>query len=428
MAAPLRIALISEHASPLAVVGGVDAGGQNVYVEQVARHLARAGHQVDVLTRRDDRRLAATVDVRPGFRVVHIDAGPPEFVRKEELLQTMPAFMRAAEQWLQHSVPYDVVHANFFMSGLVGLRLKRRFGVPLAVTFHALGLVRREHQGTADAFPPERIEIERTLVREADRVVAECPQDVADLKRLYGATDARMTTIGCGVDVRQFCPMPREEAQARLGLPPCDFTILQLGRIVPRKGIDNVIRALPLLDPALGGVRLVVVGGDGPDPQGTPEIARLQTLAQQYGVADRVTFTGRRDRAALRCCYAAADVFVTTPWYEPFGITPLEAMACGTPVIGSAVGGIAHTVRDQVTGALVPPRDPAALAIAIDRLRADPALGRRWGRAGIERVRRHFTWDVVTADLMRMYRRLRPVHARGQRPALAVVPGEAAAR
>jgi D-inositol-3-phosphate glycosyltransferase len=405
---PLRIALISEHASPLAVQGGVDAGGQNTYVAHVARSLAKLGHHVDVLTRRDDPALPAAVDLRPGVRVLHIPAGPPRFVPKEQLLPHMPAFTRAARQLLAHSVPYDVVHANFFMSGLVGLRLKASFGLPLVMTFHALGHVRREHQGPCDGFPPERIAIEERIVRGADRVVAECPQDRLDLLRLYGADDRRIVTVPCGVDLKEFAPVERALARRRLGLAPDDFVVLQLGRLVPRKGVDNVVQAVAQLR-HIPKLKLLIVGGDAaePDEALTPEIGRLRALAREGGVADRVIFTGQRRREQLPECYCAADVFVTTPWYEPFGITPLEAMACGVPVIGAAVGGIKFSVADGVTGFHVPPRDPAALAARIEQLHAQPALARALGRAGIRRVRALFTWDRVAGELAEVYQGVR---------------------
>ena len=401
---PLRIALISEHASPLAAIGSVDAGGQNIYVRNVAKCLARTGHHVDVLTRRDDPALLATVDVRPGMRVVHVPAGPPRFVRKEQLLMHMPAFANAACELFQNSVDYDVVHANFFMSGLVGLRLKELFGVPMAMTFHALGLVRQEHQGSDDGFPPLRIDIERCIVRNADRLIAECPQDAIDLQRLYGARPQAVSTVPCGVDPAEFPATCKATARRTLGLGDDEFVILQLGRMVPRKGVDNVIRALALL-PRETRARVLVVGGESrePDPKLTPEIGRLQKLADDLGVGDRVTFTGQRPRQELPDCYAAADVFVTTPWYEPFGITPLEAMACGTPVIGSAVGGIKHSVVDGVTGFLVPPRHPAALAERLRQLHANPWLRQAMGRAGVRRVLANFTWDRVAADLADIY-------------------------
>lgn len=407
-AAGLHVAMISEHASPLALAGGVDAGGQNVYVMQVARSLARAGHQVEVLTRRDDPMVPSVVDLVRGVRVHHIQAGPPRFVPKEELLPHMPAFAEVAQRVLSLRQPCDVLHANFFMSGAVGLVLRKRMGLPLVTTFHALGLVRREHQGDADRFPPERIDIERTLAHESDRVIASCPQDESDLLRLYGVPPQRMTSVPCGVDTQALRPGDRAEARRRLGWPLGAFIVLQLGRLVPRKGIDTVVEAFALLPRELD-TRLYIVGGGSaePDEAVTPEIGRLRGLAQTLGVAGRVTFTGRRDRDQLRDHYLAADVFVTTPWYEPFGITPLEAMACGTPVIGSNVGGIRYTVLEGVTGHLVPPRDPEALAARLLNLQQNPAHAAAMGRAGVRRVRTQFTWDLVAARLARVYADLR---------------------
>jgi D-inositol-3-phosphate glycosyltransferase len=300
------------------------------------------------------------------------------------------------------------VHANFFMSGLVGLRLQQRFGVPLVMTFHALGLVRREHQGAADGFPLARIDIERRIVREADSVIAECPQDKADLLRLYGADPGRIAIVPCGVDLTQFRPGDKAAARRELGLADDEFVVLQLGRLVPRKGIDNVIRAVARLPRAIK-PRLVVVGGDAPEPDErlTPEIGRLRRIAAECGIADRVVFTGQRQRDRLRACYVAADVFASTPWYEPFGITLLEAMACGTPVVGSAVGGIKHSVLDGVTGFLVPPQDPGALAERLAQLQAHPLLREALGHAGVRRMRSMFTWDRIAGELAEVYRALR---------------------
>jgi len=423
----LRIALISEHASPLAAAGGTDAGGQNIYIDHVARCLAAAGHRVDVLTRRDSTAQLSMAPLAPGARVLHLNAGPARPVPKEELLPYMPEFTENAHRLFAQGLPYDVIHANFFMSGWVGLALRQRHRVPLVTSFHALGLVRREHLGDADAFPEERIAIERTLAQQSDRVIAACPQDEADLMRLYGAPPDRMTNVPCGVDVAALRPGDRRQARERLGLPVDEFIVLQLGRLVPRKGIDNVVRALALLPNGAGGdgaprVRLVVVGGGStlPDETVTPEIGHLRRLAAELGVASQVQFAGRADRDQLRDWYAAADVYVTTPWYEPFGISALEAMACGIPVIGSAVGGVPYTVQHGITGFIVPPRDPGSLAARLEELRRRPALGVAMGRAGVRRVRTYFTWDEVTSRLARVYemvRRTRP--ATLEMPALA---------
>jgi glycosyltransferase involved in cell wall biosynthesis len=301
------------------------------------------------------------------------------------------------------------MHANFFMSGLAALKVKAALGIPLVTTFHALGRVRRIHQGASDGFPDERFAIEDGLVALSDVIVAECPQDEADLIQHYHADPARIRIVPCGFDADEFRPIGRAVAREALGWQRDEFIVLQLGRLVPRKGIDNVVRSVGVLKQAFrASARLYVVGGnsDAPNELATPEIARLRGIASECGVAAQVTFVGRRGRAQLRYFYSAADVFVTTPWYEPFGITPVEAMACGTPVVGADVGGIRYSVADGVTGFLVPPRDPAALAVRLDQLRRDPALARRMGEAGLARAHGEFTWRGVGESLAQIYARV----------------------
>lgn len=404
----MQIALVSDHASPLAALGGTDSGGQNVYVAHLARHLGRAGHRVDVFTRSDDPRLAPVCRIDRNVRVIHVPAGPQAPIAKERMLPHMYEFARRMVTFCSaRSRAYDLVHANFFMSGIAALRLKRDLSLPFVVTFHALGKVRRLHQKEADQFPLERIGIERLLVRSADRLIAECPQDSEDLVSLYGADPRAIDVVPCGIDPAEIRPGgPGARERLGLGLAPDEFVVLQLGRLVPRKGIDNVIRGIACLKEEYGiRARLLVVGGesDEPDPVGTPEIGRLQAIASELGVRDQVIFTGRRPRHLLGDYYSAADVFVTTPWYEPFGITPLEAMGCGTPVIGAAVGGIKHTVVDAVTGFLVPPNDPAALAERLARFHRNPELARAFGRAGIRHVSSRYTWRKVAQDMVRTY-------------------------
>ncbi|MBO0699165.1 MAG: glycosyltransferase family 1 protein [Zavarzinella sp.] len=402
----MRVAMISEHASPLACLGGADGGGQNVYVAQLARHLGRAGYDVDVFTRRDDPGQPPAVEFAPNARVVHVPAGPPERVRKEDQLPYMGAFARFLVRWARRTGGYNVLHANFFMSALAACEAKRELGAPVVVTFHALGRVRRLHQGPADNFPAERLAIEDRVVAEADRIIAECPQDATDLTTLYRADRARLQTVPCGFDPEEFGPMNRLRVRAALRLSPAQFVVLQLGRMVPRKGVDNVIRGVGLLRRAHGiDARLLVVGGESrdPDPAVTPELGRLMAVAAEEGMSDRVTFSGARGRSELRAYYAAADVFVTTPWYEPFGITPLEAMACGTPVIGANVGGIKYSVRDGQTGFLVPPKDPAALAERLAILARDPELLRGMSRRARLRAVANFTWARVAEQVARVY-------------------------
>ncbi|HEY2249433.1 MAG TPA: glycosyltransferase family 1 protein [Planctomycetaceae bacterium] len=400
------IALISEHASPLAAPGGVDCGGQNVYVFQLARHLAQAGHAVDVFSRCDDPDVGLVRPGPSGSRVWQVPAGPKRTVPKEDILPFMDEFTRFMVEHCERQGVYDVIHANFWMSGLVGCRLKQTFGTPLVTTFHALGRVRLQHQGAADRFPKKRLEIEDQIVAESDRLIAECPQDQFDLMELYGATREQIRIVGCGFDPDEFWPVDRQQARKLLGWDQHELIILQLGRLVPRKGIDNVIRGLAHLvhDRSLP-ARLVVVGGEAtsPDCDQSPEMGRLTALAQELGIADRVDFAGRRDRDVLRFFYSAADVFVTTPWYEPFGITPLESMACGIPVIGSRVGGIKYTVVHGKTGFLVDPQDPIQLADRLHALLVSPQLRQAMRANCLERVNSLFTWERSCAAIAAVY-------------------------
>jgi D-inositol-3-phosphate glycosyltransferase len=402
---PRRIAMISDHASPLAPVGGIDSGGQNIYVAETARHLAAQGHSVDIFTRKDHPDLPEIVDWLPGVRVVHVPAGPAAFVRKEEILPSIPEFASFVQQFAA-GARYDVVHAHFFMSGLVAMQLKNALGLPFVVTFHALGLVRRLHQGAADEFPTKRIAIEREIVNAADGLIAECPDDRRDLVTLYNADPHKIAIIPCGFASEDFWPIAPRFARRALGLPSDVPVLLSVGRLVPRKGVDNIIRALGVLVQRLGvPAELLVVGGnsDIPDCQATPEIGRLRALAAEAGVADRVTFTGRRSRELLKLYYSAADVFVTTPWYESFGMTPIEAMACGTPVVGARVGGIQYSVLDGVTGYLVPPNDPVALAERVDRICRSRRLAERLSSGGVRRAYALFRWERVARSLGAFY-------------------------
>ena len=402
---PQRIAMISDHASPLAAVGGVDSGGQNIYVAETARHLAARGNLVDVFTRKDQPDLPDVVDWLPGVRVVHVPAGPATFVRKEDILPWMPEFAAFVERFAREE-RYDVVHAHFFMSGLVAMQLKAVLGVPFVVTFHALGLVRRLHQGVADEFPGKRVTIEGDTIRAADAIVAECPDDRRNLVTLYDADPHKIALIPCGFACEEFWPIAPRFARRALGLPSDVPVLLSVGRLVPRKGVDNIIRALGVLVRRLGvPAELLVVGGnsDIADPAVTPEIGRLKAVAAESGVAERVTFTGRRSRELLKLYYSAADAFVTTPWYEPFGMTPVEAMACGTPVVGARVGGIKYSVLDGRTGFLVPPNDPVALADRLRQICCAPRLAERLSTTAVRRAYGLFRWERVTHSLAGLY-------------------------
>jgi D-inositol-3-phosphate glycosyltransferase len=425
----LRIALLSEHASPLALLGGQDAGGQNVYVDEVSRGLGRLGIEVDVFTRRDNPALPEVVQWAPGARVIHLRAGDQRFIPKDDLWPLMPAFREAFLAFATSSGPYDALHGNFWMSGWVAAQSGWVLGAPVIQIFHAMGKTKRSHQGDADTSPAARIAIERHIVRAVDALIAQCPTDQAELVDEYGADAGKATIIPSGVNVARFAEVSHAEARRRIGLPQDGLVVAYVGRMLPRKDVRNIVRAMALLRerwPEIPTPTLLLVGGETaePDPVATPEIGELTRLGEDLGVRDSMRFVGKQQPNTLHNFYSAADVIVTTPWYEPYGLTPLEAMACGRPVIGSAVGGISFTIKDGVTGYLVPPRDPDALAERLASMLKRPEVRRRMGKAACLRIAREFTWPTVVERTAALYERVGTAHteSRASRSATHVVP------
>ncbi|KOX31063.1 glycosyl transferase [Saccharothrix sp. NRRL B-16348] len=389
----MRIAMVSEHASPLAALGGVDAGGQNVHVAALSAALSALGHDVVVYTRRDDPGLPERVRTEQGYEVVHVPAGPARGVPKDELLPHMGDFARFLErQWYEERP--DVVHAHFWMSGLASVLAARKVGVPVVQTYHALGTVKRRHQGADDTSPAERIGIERMIGREADRIAATCDDEVVELMRM-GVRRSRISVVPCGVDPVRFRPEGPTDRR-RYG-----HRIVSVGRLVPRKGFQDLITALR----SLPDTELVIAGGPV-HVESDPEAQRLAAHAERVGVRGRLWLAGQVSRDAMPALLRSADVVACVPWYEPFGIVPLEAMACGVPVVASAVGGLTDTVVDGVTGVLVPPRDPSALARALNSLLVDQARREACGLAGLDRVGVRYTWSRIAEDTERVYERV----------------------
>jgi len=404
----MKIAMVSEHASPLAVLGGVDAGGQNVHVAELSGALADRGHEVTVYTRRDDAEQPVRVLLRPGVEVVHVDAGPARHVSKDELFPYMGTFasVLAAEWFVDRP---DVVHGHFWMSGHAALeavkQVQARTGgvrIPVVQTFHALGVVKRRHQGTADTSPAEREWIEPAVGRSVDQVVATCSDEAFELKAL-GVPLHAISVVPCGVDTELFRPDGPVEERGR------PFRILTASRLVRRKGVGTTIAALAKLLDEGREAELVVVGGAGTagaDLPDDPEYQRLDALARSLGVREHVTFRGQLGQHDMPAVYRSADVVVCAPWYEPFGIVPLEAMACGRPVVASSVGGLIDTVVEDATGLHVPPRDEVAVAAAVGGLLDDAERREAYGRAGRARAESRYTWHKVAADSERVYERL----------------------
>lgn len=385
--------MISEHASPLAALGGVDAGGQNVHVAALAVGLAKLGNAVIVYTRRDDPKLATQVVMAPGVIVHHIDAGPAKPIPKDKIYPHVARFATQLRKAWAVDRP-DVVHSHFWMSGLAALAAAKPLGIPVTHTFHALGVEKRRHQGDADTSPPARLAEEERIVREADRIVATASAEIFELLRM-GANPRSLKIIPCGVDLDYFTPDgPRERRRGDR------MRIVTLSRLVPRKGIGDVIEALVEVPRA---ELIVAGGGEAPDLLTDPEAQRLSALARRLRVASRVYLRGRVERADVPALLRSADVVVCTPWYEPFGIVPLEAMACGIPVIVSSVGGLVDTVVDGITGLHVPPHAPRQLAHALNALKADPARRAALGNLGAERVRARYSWSRIAAETFEVY-------------------------
>jgi glycosyltransferase involved in cell wall biosynthesis len=314
---------------------------------------------------------------------------------KDQLLVYMGAFASCLAQHWTLDRP-DIVHAHFWMSGIATQLAARTCGMPTVQTFHALGVVERRYQGTQDTSLSARLKLERLVARNASWVAATCTDEVFELTRM-GRSRTRISVVPCGVDLDRF---NTEGPVAERGTL---HRIVSVGRMVPRKGFNTMIEAMPVICDA----ELVIVGGPTVEHLDTdPEVSRLRALATELGVADRVVFTGSVAREDLPALLRSADVVACTPWYEPFGMVPLEAMGCGVPVVASAVGGMLDTVVHDVTGRLVTPRQPKECAEAVNAVLRDSFMRRSLGLAGRDRACARYSWDRVAADTRRIYERL----------------------
>jgi D-inositol-3-phosphate glycosyltransferase len=383
----MRIAMLSVHTCPLATLGGKETGGMNVYVRDLSRELARRGHHVDVYTRSQNPAVPR-ISNRLGrdARVIHVPAGPEQPYDKHLVYDHLPEFVDGVlAQAGADGLRYDVLHSHYWLSGAVARELRRHWGIPIVHVAHTLGKMKNAvAQRPEEREPEQRIAVETEIVHSADALIAATPAEQEQLIQLYGADPARIRVISPGVDTTQFYPIPKAQAKERIGICPDGYTILFVGRIEPLKGIDNLLQAIALVaekHPELrAGMCVPIIGGDAECICGDTEMMRLQTLREELGIGDIVTFLGAKDQDTLPYYYAAAEMVVMPSDYESFGMVALEAMACGTPVIASDVGGLAFLVRQGRTGYRVPARDPKALAEKITRLLTDEGLRRRIGQ------------------------------------------------
>lgn len=408
----MRIAMISYHTCPLATLGGKDTGGMNVYVRDLTRELGRIGVHVDVFTRSQDEHVPHVVhELGYGNRVVHIPAGPEAPRSKSDIAGYIPEFAEGILNFAaEKGIVYDVIHSHYWMSGLAAEILSDAWGgTPIVHMFHTLGEMKNRVARSEDERAGEdRLNGERQVIRRANRIVVATLAEMTQLRFLYRAVPNQMTVIPPGVDTEHFYPIPPDEAKQFIGLKPEDRMILFVGRIEPLKGVDTLIRAVAGLDRSLSGrghpVHLAIIGGE---PDATPELmsdemARLQNLCDELCMGGMVLFLGKRAQDTLPYYYSAAEVLVMPSLYESFGMVALEAMACGTPVIASEVGGLGYLVQDGLTGHTVPDGDPEAIREKLTQLLGDHRLRSEMGkRAAVYAV--DYDWSKIADAILSLY-------------------------
>lgn len=397
-----RLAVLAYHSSPLGPPGEGDSGGMTVYVRDLAAAFARRGVHTDVYTRADAPGPVVT-KLGDGVRVVAVTAGPRERLAKERLTQHLPEFVDSVRAFaLAQRLRYDAVHSHYWQSGLAGIPLARGWDAPLVHSHHTLAKVKNRHLAPGDEpEPPARIAGEERVIEAADVLVASTDDEWKQLACLYGAEHDKLKTLHPGVDHSVFTPGNRAGARAALGLTDA-AVMLYVGRIQRLKGIELAIRAAEQLVPALDQRLRFLVAGGASGPAGHIEVERLRALVAELGLGDVVRFVGAIPHADLPVYYRAADALVVCSHSESFGLTALEAHSCGTPVVGTPVGGLSHVVADERSGFLVETRDPAVFAARLKTLLADPSLRAQFGAAAVDAAA-SFSWDRTAASLQELY-------------------------
>jgi len=410
-----QIAFLSIHGDPLAPLGGIHHGGQNAYVKELSRHLGACGFGVDVFSRWESPDQPAVEEIGPQARTIRVQVGPPRYIPKEETILFLPELAEWINRFQeQHQADYRLIHGHYYFSGAVALILHKRWRVPFVETFHSLGIVKRKALGEQDLSPSRRFEIERQITEEAARIIATAPQEKDDLTAVYGADPDRIQVVPCGVNLDLFQPEPRGDARRYAGVPDDRFLLTFVGRLERRKGIDTLLEAMGMLLAEQPGLPLhaIIVGGQ---PKGEGEQAemsdqeaaehrRYKEILNRVGIADRVTFTGGLPQHLLYHYYSAGDVTIIPSYYEPFGMTALEALACGSSVIASRVGGLKTTVVDGEVGLQFEPRNAKDLAEKITRLIEHPDTNAHLQQNARPYVERHYGWPSIAERAAAIYR------------------------
>ncbi|MBW8012919.1 MAG: glycosyltransferase family 1 protein [Chloroflexi bacterium] len=417
----MRIAILSYHTCPLATLGGKDTGGMNVYVRELTCHLGKMGISADVYTRSQDEHVPHVIhDLGYGNRVVHIPAGPELPLPKNELVDHLDSFAEGIRSFAaSKSLKYDLIHSHYWMSGIIARELKSTWNIPVVHMFHTLGLMKNRIAREGEHEGDYRVRGERDVLKIADKVVVSTVAELSQLQWLYEVKTDRVVIVPPGVDLSHFYPIPADEAKEFIGMEPDRDLILFVGRIEPLKGIDTLIRAVSQMQEV--GVlddhdlSLWIIGGIADDSEETMsnEVNRLQNLCDQLGLKDFIKFLGKRSQDSLPYYYSAAHIVVVPSHYESFGMVALEAMACGTPVVASQVGGLAYLVQDGVTGYHVPDQDPEALSKRLTTLLEDRELNLQMGSEGVE-VAKDYGWGSIALKIKDVFEEVIRENPEGQ--------------
>ncbi len=399
-----KIALISVHGDPAIDVGKEEAGGQNVYVRQVGEALSRLGWQVDMFTRRSDAQQEKIVEHNPNCRTIRLTAGPAEFIERQKIYNYVSDFVNAFFDF-QHETEtiYPIIHTNYWLSAAVGKEIRQRQQVKTFHTYHSLGAVKYKSVTTVPMIASTRLNVEKKCLENSDVVVATSPQEKQHMQTLV-STKGNIDIVPCGTDIDIFGKVSRDESRAKLDIEPEAKVVFYAGRFDPRKGIETLVRAVDRLNlERYSNFKLIIAGGSTSGQKDGKEKERIEHIVKELGLETVTTFVGQLEHSELASYYAAADVCVVPSHYEPFGLVAIEAMAAGTPVIASDVGGLKYTVIDGETGFLAPPKDEEAFADAISRILDDSQWRDRLGKAAKKRVKSQFSWSGVAKQLDELY-------------------------
>lgn len=412
----IRIAMISEHGDPLSPLGGQQSGGQNVYVYELARALSKLSIKVDVFTRWDNRKSAQIVRFAKRAKVIRLKAGPRQFVSKDKFGPLMPEFVEKFLEYTRVSkVKYDLIHSHYYYSGWAGLQLKNILKIPLVETYHSLGLLKKKAMGDKDTSPTERTEIERLIMNKADSIIATSPQEKISMKIEYGPRKDNIVVIPCGVNLNRFFPIDRRVARKKLGLSLEKKIVLFAGKMERRKGGLTVIAAVKKIKKDCPEIykqmEVYMFCGDPrkilkKEKQEQNYRDVLKSAIKEAKIEDKTKLMHGIEQNKLHYYYCASNVVMMPSYYEPFGMVAIEAMACGTPVVASSVGGLKWTIEDGVTGYHAKPKNPDKFAECVIKILKDPDLERCLGQNAAIYIRQNFSWPFITSDILQIYEKL----------------------